>query len=151
MKTDSSCIQHTLEYLFVYGTLRKARDGSVHPFLRQSQFFQPASVAGRLYLIGHYPGAVVDSLNSGSRIQGEVYRLPEPVRQFEMLDDYEECTEQYPQPHEYRRIAVKTRLSNGLKIQTWMYEFNHQVTGLKWLTGGDYITYLPQTHPHRTD
>lgn len=135
-----------LEYLFVYGTLRKAKDGSVHPDLMQTIFLNSASVSGKLYEVDNYPGLTLDFAGASQRVQGEVYRLLLPQQQLKKLDDYEECSELYPLPHEYQRMQTIVTLADGRAIKAWIYVFRHSIGGLKLITSGDYFAYLPTSH-----
>jgi gamma-glutamylcyclotransferase (GGCT)/AIG2-like uncharacterized protein YtfP len=46
------------------------------------------SFQGKLYDIGRYPGVVRSGRNT-DRVMGEIYRLSEPRRALEILDEYE--------------------------------------------------------------
>ncbi len=134
------------DYVFVYGTLRKAKDGSVHPYLAETVFLKNASLPGKLYQVGHYPGLLLDDANSGQRVRGEVYRLLRPKQQLKKLDDYEECAQHFPAPREYQRVSALATLADGEPIQVWVYVFRHSITGLKRISDGDYGRYLPASH-----
>jgi len=135
-----------LDYLFVYGTLRKAKDNSVHPYLAKALFINDASVTGTLYNVAHYPGAVLDSTKINNRVRGEVYRLLLPEEQLKQLDVYEECADYFLTPHEYQRIQTDATLADGNTINVWIYVFRHAVDGLMPITSGDFLTYLPASH-----
>lgn len=140
-----------LHYLFVYGTLRKAQNGDIHPFLKnQTIFIDRASVPGKLYLIDTYPGAIPTAADSSGRIQGEVYRLLHPERLLPTLDEYEECTSHFPKPHEYQRQATHVILGNGKTIDAWIYWFRRPIKKLRQITSGDYFDYLPASHEARS-
>lgn len=76
------------ERLFVYGTLRR---DSGHPMARvlaaRAQHVGPGRVAGRLYDLGPYPGAVPSDV-PGEWVFGDVYALTDPALWSE-LDAYE--------------------------------------------------------------
>jgi len=136
-----------LNTLFVYGTLRKARNGELHPYLKQhAVFVGQAHLPGKLYQIDHYPGAIQVAAFSKLRIQGEVYRLSQPQTTLAVLDEYEECTPHFPMPHEYRRQAETVILANGTALNAWVYWFERPVCGLKPIDSGDYYPYLPAHH-----
>ena len=77
-----------MDYLFVYGTLLR---GSKNKFARMledgARFVGRARVAGRLYDLGEYPGAV-PSDQADCWVEGEVWQLDDP-QLMPMLDDYE--------------------------------------------------------------
>ncbi len=126
-------------YLFVYGTLRKNRSGGLHPFLQgQPEFIGYATLPGRLYEVRNYPAAMTGN-NSNERIHGEIYRLHDTGKLFQILDDYEECSEKFPKPHEYRRCQTTVYLSDNRAVLAWVYLYNWPVAELKPIVGGDYL------------
>ncbi|WP_064042072.1 gamma-glutamylcyclotransferase family protein [Methylomonas koyamae] len=126
------------DYLFVYGSLRRKPGAcSNHPLLAGCEWFGPAALAGRLYRLDGYPGAV----DAGrGRIQGEVYRLRNGRRTLAALDLYEECTRRFPQPHEYRRVRRPVRLAGGRVLSAWVYLYNRPTADLSPIAGGDYFS-----------
>lgn len=137
------------ELLFVYGTLRKARDGSLHPFLRRhAEFMAYAQLPGRLYLIDSYPGAVLRPA-AGQVIYGELYRLLHPRPTLAQLDDYEECSASFPEPREYRRERVSLTLVDNSRHKAWAYIYQYATDQLRPLDSGDFSTFLPDTHVKR--
>lgn len=133
--------------LFVYGTLRKAHDGSLHPFLhKQAEFIDNACVPGKLYRISTYPGAVLLPAGGGHWIHGELYRLLRPRLTLQQLDDYEECANGFPLPHEYRREQISVTLANNTHPQAWAYLYQHATYDLQRIDTGDYRPYLPASH-----
>jgi gamma-glutamylcyclotransferase (GGCT)/AIG2-like uncharacterized protein YtfP len=129
-----------LEYLFVYGTLRQDRNGRMHHYLKnRAVFIDKASLPGKLYLILDYPGAVPSPDDSGHTVQGEVYRLRHPTTVLQQLDEYEECSSQFPKPHEYQRLETTVMLASGKPVQAWVYWFRHSISGLKQISSGDYL------------
>lgn len=126
-----------LEYLFVYGTLRKAQNGSLHPDLKQAVFLSDAHVNGKLFLIAQYPGVVL-SVDDHHTVRGEIYHLPDPEQQLQKLDDYEECSPQFPAPHEYQRTTCIATQPDGSAIKTWIYTFQYVTDQLTQLSNGDF-------------
>ena len=137
----------TVNHLFVYGSLRKAIDGSLHAiFKNQAMFIGNASLPGKLYLIDNYPGLILIPTFCGYGVQGEMYRLIQPDRLLKNLDEYEECAKHFQQPHEYKRLTKSVILSNGRRLTCWAYIYNRPTAGLKEIIGGDFLSYLPQSH-----
>lgn len=131
------------DYLFVYGTLRKSPNGSQHPSLQDhADYIGMALMPGKLYEINHYPGAIVGAASSPFRIQGEVYRLRDAERLLQSLDEYEECTAYFPEPHEYRRLKMPVTLPDSRSLTAWVYLYNRPVIGLEQIPCGDYRRYL---------
>ncbi|AEG01206.1 gamma-glutamylcyclotransferase family protein [Methylomonas methanica] len=136
-----------LDYLFVYGTLRKALDGSLHPYLNHAaEFIGNAGLPGKLYHIRDYPGAVLLAANSRPIVQGELYQLLRPRLLLQQLDDYEECGDHFPTPHEYQRRRVTVTLSDDTQAQAWAYIYQHSTLDLQEIHNGNYRRFLPKTH-----
>jgi len=137
-----------LNHLFVYGTLRRANDGSLHPYLRRdSEFMAEATVPGNLYDLGAYPGWVCAiNKHDQAKVRGEVYRLLHPQPTFALLDTYEECTPCHPQPHEYERCRKIARLTDGTDLEVWIYRYCLKTDNLKRIVSGDYASMLPASH-----
>ena len=74
--------------LFVYGTLR--RGGERYSLLERlgAAYVGKGSVAGELYDLGAYPGAL-KSRSKSARVVGEVYHLPDTTQALRSLDEYE--------------------------------------------------------------
>jgi gamma-glutamylcyclotransferase (GGCT)/AIG2-like uncharacterized protein YtfP len=103
-------------YLFVYGTLKSQFDNEMAKFLRQeAKLVGEASVIGHLYLLGWYPGLVLDA--DGYEIKGEVYQLNEESEDILLkLDDYEGVEQ-----GDYRRIKRKIKVKDK-EVNCWIYE-----------------------------
>jgi gamma-glutamylcyclotransferase (GGCT)/AIG2-like uncharacterized protein YtfP len=125
--------------LFVYGTLRS---GFANHFARQlaaqSEFLGPARVEGRLYRLGHYPGAI-PSGGSGDCVAGELYRLHDPAATLAVLDRYEGCGPDDPPPSEFIRLQVPAILASGEAISAWFYAYNCPVTEDRRIPSGDFL------------
>ncbi len=121
--------------LFVYGTLRRNRRGRLHPLLRgRARYVGPASVRGRLYDLGRYPGLL---LAGNDRVSGELYRLPDPCSAWPALDRYEECDPSDPQA-EYVRRLIPVHRPGGTTVDAWCYLYNRPLLPRQRVHGGDY-------------
>jgi gamma-glutamylcyclotransferase (GGCT)/AIG2-like uncharacterized protein YtfP len=125
--------------IFVYGTLRKdVLGGGGSPLTRGWTFEGYGKVPGELYDFGTYPGAV-PSRASGACVRGEVHRLPDDVEEtLRMLDRYERCSADDPEPHEYRRELVDVELDDGRRVLAWIYWYRLPPRGRR-LGSGDYL------------
>jgi gamma-glutamylcyclotransferase (GGCT)/AIG2-like uncharacterized protein YtfP len=127
--------------LFVYGTLRRdTRNEQFHLLARHAKFIGEATVDGKLYDLGDYPGMLYPAHGA---VHGEVYAVaPEHwdavVKQ---LDVYEGCTSSDPQPHEYRRELVQATLSNGSTVSAWAYVLNGEPPYRREIRSGDYLLW----------
>ncbi|HEV7487226.1 MAG TPA: gamma-glutamylcyclotransferase family protein [Thermoanaerobaculia bacterium] len=126
--------------LFVYGTLRRDLAHEMfHLLARTARFVDEARVAGRLYDLGDYPGMTLSP--NGSYVKGEIYdvRSDQWERVIQRLDEYENCREDDPEPHEYRRELVHAELPSGQTVQAWAYVLNRPAQGLREIVSGDYL------------
>ena len=131
----------TVNRVFVYGTLRSDAKNSMHSVLaKYSKFEAKGYVYGTLYDVGEYPAIVLDSVRS--KVYGEVYIVYDMDRVFGLLDEYEECSDSFVKPHEYRRVQAEVFLDLGKRVESWVYEYNLPPKGLKPICEGDYMEYL---------
>jgi gamma-glutamylcyclotransferase (GGCT)/AIG2-like uncharacterized protein YtfP len=85
-----------------------------------------------------YPGAIKSS-DANDKLFGELYKMLDRKRVLVLLDDYEECSERFPKPHEYSRKQVSIELSDGGSVIAWVYLYNHDVSKLQQIISGDYL------------
>lgn len=129
------------EFIFVYGTLRKETATSMYRVLaRYCEYFSEGYIQGRLYEIDSYPG-VIESDNPNERVKGELYRLNDCKHVLSQLDEYEECSDAYPQPHEYVRKQVLVSLEGGGSVMAWVYIYNKDVSSHQLIESGDYLEF----------
>ena len=127
------------DFLFVYGTLRRACAHPMHAVLAaDSRYVGIAHYQGKLYRVSHYPG-VVPSDNPALQVVGEVYQLFKPAQTLAELDAYEECSAEFAPPHEYRRELQQVTLERGASVSAWVYIYNRDTSGLKLITSGDFL------------
>ncbi len=130
------------EFIFVYGTLRQECASPMHGVLAQyGEYFSAGTLQGTLYEVKGYPGAI-ESDRSTELVYGELYRIIDQEKIFAELDDYEECSPAFPHPHEYIRKKAKVSLPEGGNLTAWVYIYNHGVSQLTRIEGGDYMQYL---------
>ena len=121
-----------VEYLFVYGTLRRARPRTAdrERLMQGAVFVDDAAFPGRLYRIGWYPGAVRDT-EMGARVHGEVYRMGDPRAALARFDDYE--------GDEYTREVVTVDLAGGGVVDAWVYLYARPTGALPPIVSGDFL------------
>lgn len=130
------------ELLFVYGTLRQKVGHPMHrPLSWYGEWYQVTHMQGRLFDIAGYPGAI-ESLNPSHRVRGELYRINDRKRLFALLDDFEECSNKFPKPHEYRRKIVTVHTIRGDMLSAWAYIYRRSTTQLELIPDGDYLRFL---------
>jgi gamma-glutamylcyclotransferase (GGCT)/AIG2-like uncharacterized protein YtfP len=127
----------TEDYLFVYGTLRKNTER--HDLLQRCcDYIDTGMLQAVMYLISYYPGVILTD-NPQQQVVGEVYRIHNPQLLFAELDDYEECSSSFAEPHEYVRQQQIICFSNGNKLSAWVYLYNQPISGKKRIISGDFL------------
>lgn len=131
--------------LFVYGTLLGEIDNPYAHFLRRhGQYGGKGYFFGRLYDIGHYPGALYDPA-CNEKVFGDIILLKNKEEVLNRLDAYEGVGEDYPQPNEYiRKVLVVFREKQPLHC--WTYLYNYPPHHLKKISSGNYLQYLKDIH-----
>ena len=128
--------------LFVYGTLRKGTSTDMYRLLaREADFISDARFKGQLYLVDYYPG-LIPSDNDHDIVHGELYRMRRPDVVLRTLDEYEGCSEHYPEPKEYVRRVETVILPNEEERFAWVYIYNKPVMQLKKIESGDFLDII---------
>ena len=128
------------QHLFVYGTLMTAAAGarlgkSMRARLqREGVSLGEATMPGRLYDFGRYPG-LVETQKADELVHGEVFRLNAPMHSFVWLDAYENVRPNDP-ANEYERVMRAVRLVSGGEIEAWVYVYRGDVARARHLTDG---------------
>jgi gamma-glutamylcyclotransferase (GGCT)/AIG2-like uncharacterized protein YtfP len=123
------------EHLFVYGTLmRRGKSPYAELLRKRAQFVGEAWVAGRLYHLGRFPGAIPDR-NCNTKVYGEVFRLTVPSV-LDALDRFEGCHPADPEPHLFRRETAEARLVRRSRVTVWVYAFAGTVAGRPMIASG---------------
>lgn len=137
---DKSRGMENCDKLFVYGTLRNDFENEYAKFLQKhGKYLGNGYFFGQLFDVGHYPGAIYDTLCT-EKVFGDVILLKNK-NVLHMLDDYEGVDESNPQLQEYKREKIVI-LSKGQVVSCWTYLYNHPVQSLKKISSGDYLQYL---------
>ena len=131
----------SLEYIFVYGTLRRDANSEMSQLLaKYAEFVNDATYQGRLYKIDYYPGAV-PSDDPNDVVQGEVYLLHRADVGLALLDQYEEFGSEFPEPNEYIRRKQTVALKNGRTVMAWIYIYNHSTENLELIKSASFVQY----------
>lgn len=137
-----------VEFVFVYGTLRRDAASPMHNILTEnSDYFGEGFIQAELYEIDHYPGAV-ESGNKNDLVKGEIYKINNPELLFLQLDEYEGCSADFAQPHQYLRKQLPVYLERPTdsadreRVIAWVYIYNHDVSGLWKIGSGDYLDFF---------
>ena len=117
-----------IEYIFVYGTLRRNSNHSMAKVLQTyADYIADAVTQGELYQVSTYP-ALIESTHSGDKVFGELYKINNSNILLPLLDEYEGCTENFSIPHEYSRKILPITLTTGEIINAWVYIYNWDVS-----------------------
>jgi gamma-glutamylcyclotransferase (GGCT)/AIG2-like uncharacterized protein YtfP len=131
------------DLLFVYGTLRSDPKNEMHRTLACfSAFVGDGRIRGDLYDLGSYPGVFLTDGCLGM-VHGEVYGLSfqHALQTWRVLDNYEGCSPDSPEPHEYRRQRVRVFLDDGNEVEAWAYLLTSLPSGAVRVPGGDYLAW----------
>ena len=113
-------------HLFVYGTLVTSHGHPMGRRLRQEAILiGPATIAGRLYRAGWYPG-LRPAEHPADRVHGELYRLSDPIKSLAWLDEYEGIIQGAASgapSDQYLRAERPITIADGSSVSTWVYLF----------------------------
>lgn len=97
-----------LDTLFVYGSLRSGNDNPhARKLKNEAKSLGPATVRGSIVSAGAYTGYKPET---DGLVQGELWRLDNPVRTFASLDEYEGPA--------YSRVVVNLEMPS---LPAWIY------------------------------
>lgn len=129
------------EHLFIYGTLLpEYASGEIADTIGRLRCTGKASVEGRLYDLGKYPGAILDS-SSRMKVFGRVYELPDDRSVLQALDSYEEFDPRHSDNSLFVRKQTTAVLDDGRKVQCWIYVYNRNPGSAPLVSDGDYQKY----------
>jgi gamma-glutamylcyclotransferase (GGCT)/AIG2-like uncharacterized protein YtfP len=129
-----------MRYVFVYGTLRAGEINDIGRAAACHRIEAPcligtATVRGRLYDFGAYPGLVLDA--SAGSVRGDVYEVDEAL--VPIIDEIEEV---YPGVDGLFKSREITVALNGRLVPCLLYPVEHQsVAGLPRIENGDWVEY----------
>ena len=105
---------------------------------REARLMGEASIEGRLYSLGRYPG-LVEVADRESRVQGEVYVLNSPTFSLAWLDAYERISPDKAH-NDYERCERQVQLVSGQDLTVWVYLYRASVRGLPAVPDGRWTT-----------
>ena len=118
------------QFLFVYGKLRKGGALPMDENFPGATFVGEATVNGRLYDLGRFPGLVMDG--SESKVHGAVYKIDDATLQ--ELDEIEASAEYYRQ--------LKEASIGDEVVKCWIYLPDPQkCSDDKLIESGDWIEH----------
>lgn len=96
-----------------------------------------ATVRGHLYRVADYPGLVADA--DAPPVIGDLFLPHDAEALLAEMDGYEECSDAFPRPHEYRRERMIVEGVGG-PVEAWVYVYAWPVEGLERIEGGDFLS-----------
>lgn len=126
--------------LFVYGTLRPGHaPASVAAHVDRCAMLGDACIAGRLYDLRNYPGAIVDADCGDQRIFGQLLELPDEAA-LHRLDAYEGYKPSDPQNSLFVRTEcdVTRDVDPTRTVRAYVYVYNRDVSDARLIPGGRY-------------
>jgi gamma-glutamylcyclotransferase (GGCT)/AIG2-like uncharacterized protein YtfP len=122
--------------LFVYGSLLSfVRHPMGTRLRREASLLGQATIQGRLYSLGRYPG-LVEAAEGAYPVHGEVYELKTPAVSLEWLDAYEGIVPGKPDRSPYARLERPVRLASGETLAAWVYLYRRSVRSRRELPDG---------------
>jgi len=120
----------TKHLIFIYGSLRRGSPNEMSKRFPTSKFVAEATVGGRLYDLGEYPGLVSGA--SQSLVIGEVYEVDDEL--LSNLDEFEAST---------NYLRKQCEISFADQVETgWAYEPDPDFYSFQTLiTSGDWMEY----------
>jgi putative glutamine amidotransferase len=132
------------ELLFVYGTLRPGcAPASVTPLVSRMRLLSDATIRGKMYDIGSYPGVTLD--DSAGLIHGVVL-MDATEELLALLDGYEGC-DPADQDSLYRRQRCSVALADGQSLDAWIYVYNRTVSDSRLIPSGRYDPNMALKRP----
>ena len=123
------------KHLFVYGTLRP---GLAPPVIADVvdvlPVTGPATVPGRLYSLGAYPGCVLDD-NGDRVVHGVLLEITDPAI-LERLDWYEGYAAHDASGSLFTRTTCRATTPSGGQVFSWIYVYNRDVSRARLIQGG---------------
>ena len=124
-------------HLFVYGTLRPGLAPSViADVVERLRVVGPATVAGRLYSLGAYPGCVPDT-DCERLVHGVLLKINDPAV-LERLDWYEGYAAHDARGSLFTRTTCRATTANGGQVFSWIYVYNRDVSRARLIESGQY-------------
>jgi gamma-glutamylcyclotransferase (GGCT)/AIG2-like uncharacterized protein YtfP len=122
-------------FLFVYGSLRRGEPTFAELGLGRSlEYIGDAAIAGDLYDIGDYPGAIPGA----GLVRGEIYLIKDPAI-LHAVDDYEEFDPEDPD----RSLFVRHRVCVPEVGEAWTYFYNGSHAKLRRIRSGEWRKRRP--------
>lgn len=126
--------------LFVYGTLApECAPASLADVVARFRLLGSATLYGRLFSLGAYPGMVCDPADR-SRVHGRVFEIAANDTAYfdpdlKRLDAYERFFPHDPATSLFCRVMCEVMMEDG-PTRAWTYVYNRDVTGADLIATG---------------
>ena len=121
-------------HVFVYGTLRSGGRNDIARFHPKPERVADARIAGTLYDLGAYPGAV---LGGSGEVSGEIYRITPAIEA--QLDVLEEVEPDGSGEYIKREVLVEPE-AGGERLPCLVYEIHpERISGRSVIASGDWF------------
>ncbi len=126
--------------LFVYGTLMSWAKGALglnerKRLSREARSLGPATLRGRLYELGQYPGLIISNVDEDV-VHGEVFELFRPAVTLQWLDHYEGVRCERGELDDYRRETVEVTLADSAVVKVSVYVYRRSLRRARYLPSG---------------
>ncbi|HEX2616746.1 MAG TPA: gamma-glutamylcyclotransferase family protein [Flavobacteriales bacterium] len=139
-----------VRHIFVYGTLGKqARNPARRALAKYAAFAREATVKGRLFDLGEYPGAV-PSRGARDRVSGELYAIDQDHAEelLKVLDSYEEFDPDDKSDSLFVRDVTEVYGQKSEPLKAWIYWYNGEKDRTAEIPSGDYKQYRARVANH---
>jgi gamma-glutamylcyclotransferase (GGCT)/AIG2-like uncharacterized protein YtfP len=138
-----SAAQSYQSYLFVYGTLLSGDTGlggraQRDRLARESRVIAAATVYGRLYRLGRYPGLVLNG-DQSDIVHGELLELCSPMATLAWLDDYEGIVPGDHPHNEYARRTLEVTRADGHHVMASGYVYQQPIAAKPLISNGRWL------------
>jgi len=125
-----------VRHLFAYGTLLDGlRPAGITRAAERLGALGPATVRGRLYDLGEYPGLVLDP--AANEVHGTIFTVPDDAA-LAALDAYEGFEPEEPARSLFVRTRVAATLPDGRPLNCLVYVYNRDPAGAPVIASGRY-------------
>ena len=126
--------------LFVYGTLIPGQEpAELAAAVRQMKYVGPATLRGRLFDLGEYPGVVLD--DNGDVVKGSSLSVPNAAV-WRALDEYEGCALPGREVGLFRRVEAVAELEGRSRVGCWVYTCSQGLSSARLVRCGCWLTHL---------
>jgi gamma-glutamylcyclotransferase (GGCT)/AIG2-like uncharacterized protein YtfP len=114
------------EQIFVYGTLHPERaPKEIKNVVSKFKPVGKGTIRGRLVDLGEYPALKLTKTKS--RVEGNIFALPEDPSALRALDKYEEFVPGNPGKSLFVRVKKMVTFANGERKFCWVYIYNREL------------------------